>query len=364
LRRLRGRAGAPRYTDRRVPAPTSQSQRWLTLGVTLGVSALAHLLLWPISEVVIGGGKGGKRMPAAGGAMEVSLLDPDEDPDDPDEVLERKLAEGEGKLVQLDRVPDERPPEEDTEHISEFDSRVAHETRAPNQRPQPGSASTAGDRPDGRRGQSDTARPSESNARAQALALLPGANDGSADSDATDDNPVGTTSDLPRAGGKPASLSPSGSPGTREALRKSLGEPGSFDDLDDKIEEGDETVLNSKRWKYASFFNRVRSSVSNHWRPEVVHAARDPDGSVFGTKTRKTKLIIKLNSDGSLHGIELEGESGVDYLDEEAIRAVRTAAPFANPPPGLVDRKTGRIEFGFAFIFEIHGGTKIFRYRR
>jgi TonB family protein len=347
-----------------VPAPSSQRQRWLTLGVTLGVSALAHLLVWPISEMVIGGRSKNNSMPAAGGAMEVSLLDPDEDPNDPDERIERKLETGESKLVQLDRVPDERPPEEETQHVSEFDSRVAHETRAPNQRPQPGSASMSGDRPEGRRGQSDRSSPSDSNARAQALALLPGTHDGSADSDATDENPLGRTSELPAMGGKPATLSPSGSPGTREALMKSLGEPGSFDDLDDKIDEGDENIVNSKRWKYASFFNRVRSSVASHWHPEVVHAARDPDGSIFGTRTRKTKLIIKLNSDGSLHGIELEAESGVDYLDEEAIRAVRSAAPFANPPPGLVDRKTGRIEFGFAFIFEIHGGTRIFRYRR
>lgn len=347
-----------------MPAQTSQRQRWLTLGVTLGVSALAHLLIWPISAAVIGAGSNDKRMPSAAGAMEVSLVDPEPDPDDPDEVLEREIADGARKLVQLDRVPDERPPEEDTEHVSEFDSRTGRETRAPTQRPQSGATSMTGDRPDGRRGQSPESSPSDANDRAQALALLPSTNDGSATSDSTDDNPLGTTSDLPRLGGKAASLSPAGSPGTKKALMKSLGQPGSFDDLDDKIDEGDETVLNSKRWKYASFFNRVRSSVSNHWHPEVVHQARDPDGSVFGTKTRKTKLIIKLNSDGSLHGIELEGESGVDYLDEEAIRAVRTAAPFANPPPGLVDRKTGRIEFGFAFIFEIHGGMKIFRYRR
>ncbi|HET6585958.1 MAG TPA: hypothetical protein VFG69_21020 [Nannocystaceae bacterium] len=346
-------------------APSSQRQRWLTLGVTLGVSVVAHLLLWPLSAVFIGGG-GSSRVPPAGGVMEVALLDPDEAEREPDPEDLRPLYDDEGKLVQLDRVLDERPPEVDTEHLSEFDSRTAHETRAPNQRPQPGGPpQIRGDRPDGRSGESRESQRSDATSTAKALALLPGASAGDSASDAKDDNPLGTTSELPRAGGKLGSLSPAGSPGTREALRKSLGQPGSFDDLDDSIEEGNETILNSKRWKFASFFNRVRNGVANHWHPEVVHAARDPDGTVYGTKTRRTKLVISLNADGSLHGVHFDagGESGVDYLDEEAIRAVRAAAPFANPPPGLVG-KNGKIEFGFGFIFEIHGGTRIFRYQR
>lgn len=364
LRRVRGRGGGSRYTHRRVSAPSSQRQRWLTLGVTLGVSALAHLLLWPLSAVFIGG-SGGSRVPPAGGVMEVALMDEAEQrKEDPEDL--RPLYDEEGKLVQLDRVLDERPPEVDTEHLSEFDSRTDHETRAPNQRPQPGGPpSMVGDRPEGRHGESRETSPSDATSNAKALSLLPGASEGDAASDTKDDNPVGRTSELPRAGGKLGSLSPAGSPGTRQALMKSLGEPGTFDDLDDSIEEGNESILNSKRWKFASFFNRVRNGVANHWHPEVVHAARDPDGTVYGTKTRRTKLVISLNADGSLNKVDFDtgGESGVDYLDEEAIRAVRAAAPFANPPPGLVG-KNGKIEFGFGFIFEIHGGTRIFRYQR
>ena len=48
----------------------------------------------------------------------------------------------------------------------------------------------------------------------------------------------------------------------------------------------------------------------------------------------------------------------------DAIRAVRAAQPFSNPPPGLVDPETGFIDFGFAFIFEIGQSPKIHRYRR
>ncbi len=327
--------------------------------MTFGVSVLAHLLIWPMSAAVLSGG-GDQRMPEPDGVMEVALMDPEQEPVDPD-AIDRQMLDSEGKLVQLDRVTDERPPEVATNHLSEFDSRTAHETRAPNHRPHPGAHAVTGDRPDGQKGQSDSQSPNDNPLSPHALSLLPHEVAGSAS--AKDDNPEGRTSELPRAGGAAGGLRSAGSPGTREALMKSLGQSGSFDHLDD-IDEGDENVLNSKRWKYASFFNRVRNSVANHWHPEVLHAARDPDGSVYGSKTRRTKLIISLNDDGSLDKIELEGASGVDYLDEEAIRAVRTAAPFANPPPGLADPKTGKIVFGFGFIFEIGGGARIFRYQR
>lgn len=353
---MRGPAAASRYTVLRVESDAQT--RLVTLGATIAVSLLAHLLLWPVGNLVIQGGSG-RTVPRAGGMMEVQLIDPERS----EELIEQDLRDqmDEKKLVALDRVTDERAPDEDTPHVSEFDNRTDHETRAPKVRPTPGGApSIAGDRPDGRNGTATDGRPNEHPPSTAPLPLMPG--DGRSTSDSQ--VPDGRTSDAPSRPAPLGSLSPAGSPGTRKALMESLGgQHGSFDDLD-QIEAGDETILNSKRWKFASFFNRIRDGVSQHWHPEVLHAARDPDGSVYGTKTRRTKLVISLNADGSLHGIELEAKSGVEYLDEEAIRAVRAAAPFTNPPPGVVDKRTNKIVFGFAFIFEIDGRTRIFRYQR
>jgi len=33
------------------------------------------------------------------------------------------------------------------------------------------------------------------------------------------------------------------------------------------VDEGDGTYLNTKEWKFASFFNRVKQSVSQQWNP-------------------------------------------------------------------------------------------------
>jgi len=146
-------------------------------------------------------------------------------------------------------------------------------------------------------------------------------------------------------------------------MQRALGQPGSFDAIDDDVPEGAENLLNSRRWKYASFFNRVRDAVAERWRPDEVHRARDPSGTKYGKIPRVTRLYIKLNPDGSVHGISVDSSCGLGFLDEEAIRAVRSAAPFGNPPPQLVDPRSGLIEFGFGFRLEFEKGAgRIFRY--
>jgi TonB family protein len=334
-----------------------ESPPYAMLAAVLVASAGMHLLLWPLGDEVLGWAWESGPLPAAEGIMEVSLLEAPEEPDpeepDPEEPIDPE-QEQPGKLVQLDRVTDERAPESDTPYISEFDNRTSKPTRAPNVHPQPGAAPVpAGD--DGRNGKEPE---TPTDVEPKPLSLLPGT------SETTKDDPIDPDEKGELGTGGKGVPSPAGSPGSRKAIRDALGSPGSFDDIDDGAEEDDETSVDSKRWKFASFFNRVRNGIAQHWHPEVVHAANDPDGRRYGTKTRRTKLIISLNKDGSLSRVRLESSSDVDYLDEEAIHAVRTAAPFANPPPGLVDPTTGLIEFSFGFIFEFGGTNRIFRYQR
>jgi TonB family protein len=313
-------------------------------------------------QVIVGDLGGGPSIQIGSGVMEVSLM-PDRDEDDAqtrDAPDPESLRDPDGQVVKLDRLIEERPPEEDTDFRSEFDNRVDKQTRAPNRRPVPGhSRAPQGNRPDAN-DQSAATRTPTSRALPLGRDALAQRGEGSDASDAaTTPSDDGDLSRNPGAG----SLSPRGARGLPDALRKDWGTPGSFDDLTG-IEDGAENLLNSRRWKYASFFNRVRDAVAEHWHPEVVHASRDPDGRIHGTKTRRTKLLIFLHPDGSLKRIQIERTSDVAYLDEEAIRAVRAAQPFSNPPAGLVDPQTGLIGFGFAFIFEIQGGRQIFRYQR
>lgn len=135
-----------------------------------------------------------------------------------------------------------------------------------------------------------------------------------------------------------------------EALERALG-GGSVDHLED-VDSGDETSLSAKRWVYASFFNRLKRQVAQNWSPASVWRRTDPTGTVHGFKTRVTEVRVSLAANGRLQKIVVTSPSGVEELDEEALRAFRAASPFPNPPDGLV-AKDGLITFAFSFHFEI-----------
>ncbi len=140
---------------------------------------------------------------------------------------------------------------------------------------------------------------------------------------------------------------------------------GAMNDYLRDAEEAEETALNAKRWKFASFFNRLQRSVSQNWHPDVEYRRRDPSGNVYGYHDRLTVVRVKLKADGSLANLALEKPCGVDFLDDEALEALRRAQPFPNPPRALVDDSTGLISFRFGFMFELSTGSsfRVFRYQ-
>jgi len=127
------------------------------------------------------------------------------------------------------------------------------------------------------------------------------------------------------------------------------------------VDVGDSTFLNTREWKYAGFFNRVKQAIAEHWDPSGAMRARDPSGEKFFYKDRTTLLAIKMNSEGVVTGIKVERSSGLDFLDQTAVDAFEKAQPFLNPPPGLVDSH-GEISFIFGFHIEAaSGGMRFFR---
>ncbi len=164
-------------------------------------------------------------------------------------------------------------------------------------------------------------------------------------------------SDQPRGeggGGGGAPLVPNLRP-SEDVLERAAG-GGNVDALDD-VEEGEETALNSKQWVFASFFNRMKRRVHQNWNPGPIWLRHDPTGQVYGFKTRVTRVRVTLDPAGELTRIVVTRTSGVDLLDEEAVRAFRAAQPFPNPPGGLVDA-TGAITFEFGFRLQIGDGNK------
>ena len=135
-----------------------------------------------------------------------------------------------------------------------------------------------------------------------------------------------------------------------------------LDHLEDVV-DADRTALNTAGWKYASFFNRLKAKVEQFWHPGHKYMAHDPYGNVYGFKTRETVLLVVLRSDGSLRKLYVMTSSGAGFLDDEALDAVRFAAPFPNVPDGLKSKRDGLVKFTFHFIVEV-GSKPVFRMRR
>jgi TonB family protein len=135
------------------------------------------------------------------------------------------------------------------------------------------------------------------------------------------------------------------------------------DHLDD-VDEGKGTYLNTREFKYATFFNRVKQRVGENWDPSGPLRQRDPEGRVYAYKDRYTLLNIALDDRGRLLQVTVEKSCGVDFLDHEAIAAFERAQPFPNPPPGMLDT-SGQVKFNFGFFLEVNSSTpfRIFRSR-
>jgi TonB family protein len=297
-------------------------------------------------------------------------------------VEEAKKAEDDpdkkGQVVDTAKPPVEIRPDE-AKYLAEHDTKVDKETRGKVGDGQAGArvehrgSQPAAPPPSPEPGRRGVDTPGPLAMRAPMEKRPAGARDGLAPSPDGTERPVGEEAERPApptTGGPEAEgngelqaqphvgdLHPS-DPDVSRALGA-----GSQDYLPD-VDEGEETLVNTKRWKYATFFNRVKRAVAHSWRPEMAYRLRDPTGQIYGLKNRMTVLKVSLKPDGSLRDVLLERPCGVDFLDDEAISAFKEAQPFPNPPIGLVDKESNLITFRFGFYFEISGAPvfKVYRY--
>lgn len=133
------------------------------------------------------------------------------------------------------------------------------------------------------------------------------------------------------------------------------------------VKTGSDTFLNSREYMYATFFNRLKRLVGQVWHPGVRDALerRDTIGHGPAKDELVTLVFVSLEPDGDLETVQLLRSSGLAVFDDLALRAFHDAAPFPNPPRGLIG-PDGRIRFRFGFtISERYGAaTHAFRPQR
>lgn len=181
----------------------------------------------------------------------------------------------------------------------------------------------------------------------------------------------------PGADGKASNVGPGasgaapGAPGEMKPLKLTLDQPmgalgpiagGPMPDDLRGVEEGDETLLNSRSFKYAGFLNRVKETVGRVWVQKVQDEAvkRDPTGQLYSYRDRRTVVEFTLDRQGEITDIKVAASSGVPYLDNVAVDAFRIVQRFPNPPPGLIPEHPGVVSLPFAFtLLAATGGMKM-----
>ncbi|MEK2644054.1 energy transducer TonB family protein [Bdellovibrio sp. BCCA] len=121
------------------------------------------------------------------------------------------------------------------------------------------------------------------------------------------------------------------------------------------VEAGLETVLNTREFKYYSYYNRIRRQLSQHWegrvREKLSKLFKEGRAPAATNQDRITKLMIVLNDKGTLVRVQVLSDSGVRDLDDAAIEAFRAAAPFPNPPKGIIEGD-GTVKIRWDFVLE------------
>lgn len=264
-----------------------------------------------------------------------------------------------GQVVKVDDGDAEARPPKDSRFVSDQDRTVAKETKArlvPSREDQPQvpTRPTVAQEP-GKGGQEDWTSPGAPGpkgkaaepvkvARADPERLAPGEQG---------ERPAPAAAPEQAAGGGGAAQR--GAPDLRLALAPStvakvLGR--SVGDALEDVDEGEGTFLNTRSWKYATYFNRIKESVGNAWRPAREIERRDPDGSVYFFKDRLTVLSVTLDDKGGLKDVKVVRSSSIDFLDRVAVEAFEKAQPFSNPPAGLVNAQG---EIKYVLGFEVYG---------
>lgn len=99
---------------------------------------------------------------------------------------------------------------------------------------------------------------------------------------------------------------------------------------------------NTTEYKYLSYFLKLKRQIEGVWNYPDASKARGEQGELL--------LIFTLSSDGRLEDVKLLETSGYPRLDNEAIRAIKVAAPYV-PFPKAWDLERLNIKAGFIYRF-------------
>lgn len=118
----------------------------------------------------------------------------------------------------------------------------------------------------------------------------------------------------------------------------------SSNDFLSEVKISDHTQLNTIENKYYGFYQRVRNKLEDFWQSNIHKRVRDVRSDLF------TRLKIILSERGELINIIIISSCGIQEFDQAAIDSIKEAAPFHNPPKGLI--REGKVSLDWGFIIK------------
>ncbi|MFI5322257.1 MAG: energy transducer TonB [Thermodesulfobacteriota bacterium] len=113
---------------------------------------------------------------------------------------------------------------------------------------------------------------------------------------------------------------------------------------DRDVNKREDTVeLSTTEFKYLSYFAKLKSQIEGVWNYPEESRNRGEEGQLF--------LIFTIKRNGELANIQLLSSSGYVRLDNEAIRAIRAAAPYSPFPEGWGSLEQLNIKATFIYQF-------------
>ncbi|MDX9731310.1 MAG: TonB family protein, partial [Bdellovibrionales bacterium] len=302
--------------------------------VALGLSGLLHVLL--------GGGLAltpAKPKPSDSARTSVELLSPEE----LQALLKAQAAANNAK--QIVDTGDKRMNEEvdpNAKYLSQFDQKVVKETRA---------ARTGQFNNDAGQGQ-QAVQKSRAQEMAEFQELTP-----ENENTAQDTAKAALESDVQTFKGGDFAVAPkTGLQAFNPSFRKlpvvpdptapsaQSGDGREVSATDDHLKDvptGMQTMLSTREFVYYSYYNRIKAQLRQHWEPKIKEKfqkiVRQGRTIASDGNYKITKVIIILDEKGTLIRVQVVGASGIVDLDDAAVEAFRAAAPFPNPPKGIVE---------------------------
>lgn len=140
------------------------------------------------------------------------------------------------------------------------------------------------------------------------------------------------------------------------------GDGGARAATDDKlnVDRGERTLLSTREYKFFGYYQRIKELLRQYWKPNIEHqmARLWGKGKILREDELTTRVLVLLDENGNISKISKLASSGYSELDEAAVSAFQTAAPFPNPPKAMLD-EDGFVRINWDFILTTDNSPRI-----